>query len=179
MTKTKLVAAGVAIAAVAAIAIGSVQAHQWSPRDHGRYGHHGMMKKAGMHHGDHKGRKGHHGGKWQCDAAKHIDGRLAFVKTELKISSDQEKLWEDFATVARDNAKAAQERCETRKAKWKDAKEKGESKQRPPLPERIDAHMQSLEARLEAQRARANALKPLYEALNDEQKKTADELIRG
>jgi hypothetical protein len=174
MTKTKLVAAAAAIVAVAAI-VGSVQAHQWGgPR------HHGMMQKAGMH-GDwgHRGGKGHHRGKWSCDAAKYIDGRLAFVKTELKITSEQEKLWEDFATVATNNAKAKQERCEAKKAKWKDAKEKGEGKERPPLPERLDARTASLEAKLEAQRARTNALKPLYDALNDEQKKTADELIRG
>jgi hypothetical protein len=130
-------------------------------------------------HGDWRGHGRHHGGKWSCGAAKHIEGRLAFVKTELKITSEQEKLWEDFATVARDNAKASQERCEAKKAKWKDAKEKGEGKERPPLPERLDARTQSLEAKLEAQRARTNALKPLYEALNDEQKKMADELIRA
>ena len=84
MTKTKLVAAAAAIVAVAAI-VGSVQAHQWGgPR------HHGMMQKVGMH-GDwgHRGGRGHHGGKWQCGAAKYIEGRLAFVKTELKITSEQ------------------------------------------------------------------------------------------
>ena len=78
MTKTKIVAAAAAIIAVAAV-IGSVQAHQWGgPR------HHGMMHKASMH-GDWRGhRGGHHGGKWMCGMAKHIDGRLAFLKTELK-----------------------------------------------------------------------------------------------
>ena len=133
MTKTKIVAAAAAIVAVAAV-IGSVQAHQWGgPR------HHGMMHKASMH-GDWRGhRGGHHGGKWMCGMAKHIDGRLAFLKTELKITPEQEKLWEDFATVAKDNATSMQERCEAKKAKWKDAKEKGEGNERPPLPERLDA----------------------------------------
>lgn len=173
MTKTKIVAAAAAIVGVAAV-IGSVQAHQWGgPR------HHGMMHKASMH-GDWRGhRGGHHGGKWMCGMAKHIDGRLAFLKTELKITPEQEKLWEDFATVAKDNATSMQERCEAKKAKWKDAKEKGESKERPPLPERLDARAESLEAKLEALRAKTNAVKPLYDALNNEQKKTADELIRG
>ena len=174
MTKTKIVAAVAAIVAVVAI-VGSVQAHQWGgPR------HHGMMHKASMH-GDwgHKGGRGHHGGKWMCGMAKHIDGRLAFLKTELKITSEQEKLWEDYATVAKTNAKSMQERCDAAKEKWKDAKEKGDAKQRPPLPERLDARTESLEARLEALRAKTNAVKPLYDALNDEQKKTADELIRA
>jgi LTXXQ motif family protein len=173
MTKTKIVAAAAAIVAVAAV-IGSVQAHQWGgPR------HHGMMHKASMH-GDWRGhRGGHYGGKWMCGMAKHIDGRLAFLKTELKITPEQEKLWEDFATVAKDNATSMQERCAAKKAKWKDAKEKGEGKERPPLPERLDARAELLEAKLEALRAKTNAVKPLYDALNDEQKKTADELIRG
>lgn len=170
MTKTKLVAVVAAIVAVAAI--GSVQAHQWGgPR------HHGMMSKVSMH-GGYEGRKGHHGGKWMCGMARHIDGRLAFLKTELAITAEQEKLWEDYATVAKANAKSLQERCDAAKEKWKDAKEKGDAK-RPPLPERLDARAQSLEARLEALRAKTGALKPLYDALNDEQKKTADELIRG
>jgi LTXXQ motif family protein len=137
-----------------------------------------MMHKASMH-GDWRGHNGgHHGGKWMCGVAKHIDGRLAFLKTELKITPEQEKLWEDFATVAKTNATSMEELCEAKKAKWKDAKEKGDA-ERPPLPERLDARAESLKAKLEALRAKTNAVKPLYDALNDEQKKTADELIRG
>jgi hypothetical protein len=173
MKMTNVLAAVAAILALGAIS--TVHAQKWDgPR------HHGMTSKAATH-GDWKGRKGHHG-KSMCGKARYIDGRLAFLKTELKITSEQEQLWGAYESVVRDNAKALQERCDAKKAEWKEKKENrksGETTQRAPLPERLDSREQSLQTRLEALRARNNALKPLYEALNDEQKQTADELIRG
>ena len=38
--------------------------------------------------------------------AKHIEGRLAFLKTELKITDAQLPLWNVFAQAMRDNAMA-------------------------------------------------------------------------
>jgi hypothetical protein len=40
--------------------------------------------------------------------AKHIEGRLAFLKTELKITDAQLPLWNAFAQALRDNATAMQ-----------------------------------------------------------------------
>lgn len=40
-----------------------------------------------------------------CSAmASHIDGRLAYIKAELKIADAQESLWDTYAAAARDNA---------------------------------------------------------------------------
>ena len=40
--------------------------------------------------------------------ASHIDGRLAFLKTELKITDAQLPLWNAFAQAMRDNVSAMQ-----------------------------------------------------------------------
>ena len=47
------------------------------------------------------------------------------------------------------------------------------------LPDRLDQHEQLMAAQLDAVRAMNKALKPLYAALNDDQKKTADQLFWG
>ena len=38
--------------------------------------------------------------------SEHVEGRLAFLKTELKITDAQLPLWNSFAQAVRDNAKA-------------------------------------------------------------------------
>src|SRR5215472_16748746 len=41
--------------------------------------------------------------------AGHVEGRLAFLKTELKITDAQLPLWNNFAEAVRANAKAMQD----------------------------------------------------------------------
>ena len=47
------------------------------------------------------------------------------------------------------------------------------------LPDRLDQHEQLMAAQLDAMRAMNKALKPLYAALSDNQKKAADQLFWG
>jgi len=101
----------------------------------------------------------------------HIEGRLAFLKAELNITPEQEALWNTYASVVRDNAKAMGTRC-TALMGDSGASEKS-------LPDRLDAQEQFVAARLDALRATNKALKPLYQALSDAQKKLADQLIRS
>ena len=49
----------------------------------------------------------------------------------------------------------------------------------PSLPERLDWQEKFLAARLDALRIMRGALTPLYAALSDEQKQTADQLVRA
>ena len=61
----------------------------------------GMMAEGGM-------------GPAMCAAmAGHVDGRLAYLKAELKITEAQEPLWNAYAAAARDNAKDMLARCTT------------------------------------------------------------------
>jgi LTXXQ motif family protein len=101
----------------------------------------------------------------------HIEGRLAFLKAELNITPEQEALWKDYANAVRDNAKTMSGRC-TSLMGDSGASEKS-------LPDRLDAQEQFVAARLDALRATNKALKPLFQALSDAQKKLADQLIRS
>jgi len=107
-----------------------------------------------------------------CNAmASHIEGRLAYIKAELKITEAQGSLWNAYATAARDNANRMATHCTTMMS------ERGASTVS--LPDRLDQHEQFMAAQLDVVRAMNKTLKPLYESLNDGQKKAADQLFWG
>jgi hypothetical protein len=95
---------------------------------------------------------------------QHIEGRLAFVKAELKITSAQEKAWDDFANAVRQaSAKIhAAGGMETMSGMADSATP----------PQIAEQYEKQLSARLEAIRMVRPALESLYANLNDEQKKT-------
>jgi hypothetical protein len=123
-------------------------------------GRHGMMGGMGGGPGSMCGRM-----------TSHIEGRIAFLKAELNITPEQEALWKDYADAMRNNAKTMSGRCTALMG------DSGTSQKS--LPDRLDAQEQFVAARLDALRATNKALKPLYQALSDEQKKLADQLIRS
>jgi hypothetical protein len=100
--------------------------------------------------------------------AQHVEGRIAFLRTELKITDDQLVQWNAFADALRANARRM---TELHGMMGQDAS--------PSAPERLD-HMEKMMAgMLEAARSTKAALAPLYAVLSDEQKKTADTLLQG
>jgi LTXXQ motif family protein len=99
----------------------------------------------------------------------HIDGRLAYLKAELKITDAQESLWDAYAKAARDNAQTMEARCATMMSQG------GPNKLA--LPDRLDLHEQFMAAQLESLRAMNKTLKPLYAALSDKQKQVADHVV--
>jgi hypothetical protein len=107
-----------------------------------------------------------------CTAmAGHIEGRLAYAKAELKITEAQESLWNNYAAAARDSTNTMLARCTTMMSRH--------SGSTASLPDRLDQNEQLMAAQLDAMRATNKALKPLYAALSDDQKKTADQLFWG
>jgi len=107
-----------------------------------------------------------------CTAmAGHIDGRLAYLKAELKITEAEEPLWKSYAAAAHDNSNAMLAHCTTMMS------QRGASKVS--LPDRLDQHEQFMTAQLDALRAMNKALKPLYAAFSDTQKQAADQLFWG
>jgi hypothetical protein len=105
-----------------------------------------------------------------CDVmANHIEGRLAYIKAELKITEPQESLWKAYAAAARDNANAMRAHCSSMMTRGSTVD----------LPDRLDQHEQLMAAQLDAVRAMNKALKPLYAILSNDQKKTADQLFWG
>jgi len=91
--------------------------------------------------------------------ARHVDGRLAFLKAELKITEAQEPLWKVYASAARDNANGMVGRCTTMMG-FKATAEAS-------LPDRLDLHEQFMAAQLDSLRAMNKALKPLYAAFSE------------
>ena len=67
-------------------------------------GHSGMGMMQGM-----GGTRGH--GSMCTAMTSHIEGRLGFLKAEIKITPEQESLWNDYATAVRANAQAMTTRC--------------------------------------------------------------------
>jgi hypothetical protein len=122
----------------------------------------GMM---GSGYGMGPGMMGRGGGPGQREG--YVEGRIAFLKTELKITPDQAKLWDAYADALRASAKtmagmhAAMTTIMTATA----------------LPERLDAVESVMTERLDAFKQTKAAALPLYAALSAEQKATADEIM--
>jgi hypothetical protein len=101
----------------------------------------------------------------------HVEGRLAFLKTELKITDAQLPLWNGVADAIRANAKSMSETMS--------GSMMGSSQTTATLPEKLTLREKMMTAHLEALRRLKTAVDPLYAALSPEQKKTADELLMG
>ncbi|CAO3449590.1 Spy/CpxP family protein refolding chaperone [Azospirillum largimobile] len=110
---------------------------------------------------------GQHGGMGM--PFEHVEGRIAFLKAELRITDAQASPWGTFADTLRANAKAHQAMHEQMTkggmpAAW---------------PDRLTMQQKMLNMRLDAVKALETAARPLYAVLTDEQKKLADKLLTG
>jgi hypothetical protein len=101
-----------------------------------------------------------------------VEGRIAFLRTELKVTNTQANAWNAFADALRTNAKKLGDvRAST-------MSQMGAGQQQSPtLGERLNLQEQWLAARLEGTRAMKSAFTNLYGVLSDDQKKTANELL--
>ena len=98
---------------------------------------------------------------------ERIEGRLAYTKTELKITDAQSAAWNQLADAIRTAAKHHNERMKGIFA----GNERSKT-----LPERVEAQEQFMSVRVEEIKLIKTALKNLYAVLSDEQKKEADEV---
>ena len=99
-----------------------------------------------------------------------LEGRIAFLRTELKITDGQNAVWNAFAEALRANAKGLGEVRSSLMAAMA-----GPGQQS--LVERFDLQEKWLAARLNGARAIKAALANLIGALSDDQRKAADELL--
>lgn len=97
-----------------------------------------------------------------------VEGRIAFLHAEMKITDAQAKPWDAFAAALRDNAKRL---GQVRAAVG------GHAASPSSLEQRLANQELWLSARLEGVREIKAAFAPLYGTLSDEQQKTADELL--
>lgn len=104
---------------------------------------------------------------------EHIDGRIGFFKTELKITAAQQKLWDAFADALRANAHPMADMMTAMQGGMMSSQTGAPQA----LPQRVEAHERMLATRLEALHQLTTALEPLYAVLDDKQKQTADKLL--
>ena len=102
----------------------------------------------------------------------HVEGRIAFLRTELKITEAQASAWNAFADAMRTNAKKL---GEVRASMM--AQPSAGQQQAPTMAERLDLQERWLLARLEGTRTIKSTFTNLYGTLSDDQKKTANELL--
>lgn len=105
----------------------------------------------------------------QMMAPERIEGRIAFLKTELKITAAQEPLWSALAEALRANARTM--------SSTQGMMMGGQGAASQTLPQRIEGHERALSGHLDALRQLKAAMQPLYAALDAAQKQTADQLL--
>src|SRR6516225_2685909 len=102
--------------------------------------------------------------------AEHIEGRLAFIKAELKITDAQAQQWNAFAEAVRGNSGSM---AEMRKSMM------GGQGAPATLPERLAREDKLVTAHLAALKKTEEAVARLYGMLTDDQKKVADTIVVG
>jgi hypothetical protein len=128
----------------------------------------GMMQdRSGMHRRrmmgmEGMGMMGQMQGRMAGAAIDHVEGHIAFLKAELKITAAQNKAWDEYAAALRANAKQLNEL----------AAELAKAPAAASPVERLTLQEKTLAARLEIARRTKPALIALDAALSDEQKKS-------
>jgi hypothetical protein len=97
-----------------------------------------------------------------------LDGRLAFLKAELKITDAQSAAWNKLSDAIKVSAKSMASRMKSVFS----ADEKAKT-----LPQRLAVHEEFMAARLEEIKSVNAAFKLLYAELSEAQKKEADTLV--
>jgi len=107
------------------------------------------------------------------DRADLLDARIAALKTGLKLTPEQEKNWQPLEDEIRAEAKARAERF----AQWRE--KRGDGEERGDLLERLQRRSERMTERAAELQKLIGAAKPLYESLDDGQKRRFAELMRA
>jgi hypothetical protein len=97
-------------------------------------------------------------------APEHVEGRIAFLRAELKVTEAQQPLWEAVTAALRENARGSAGMMQQEQ----DAQG---------LPTSLERREKLLSARLEAIRQLRAAVEPFYASLDEDQKAAADNLL--
>lgn len=124
---------------------------------------------SGMNHG---GSGGGMGGMMQhmlCGFTEHLDGRLAYMKAELKLTDSQTGAWSNFADAWRELAQKANAKCASMDDRMDHAK--------PHVLHKLDMMESHMSTHLDIIRAQRAAIETLFNALSEDQKKVAGEVL--
>src|SRR3984957_3589655 len=118
-----------------------------------------------------------HGGRFSPeDRAAFLDARIAALKAGLQLNAEQEKNWSPLESAMRDLAKQRAERF----AAWKERRDDNQDGDAEVSPiDRLARTSERLSARAADLEKLAAAAKPLYDSLDDGQKRRFAVLFRG
>ncbi len=102
------------------------------------------------------------------DPTRHLEGRIAFMKAELKITDAQNAQWDKVAQAMRQNAQSMKLTMDDMRA------HRGQPEN---ASDQIVQRARVSQARAVESQRFADAFKPLYDSLNADQKKQADDLF--
>jgi hypothetical protein len=101
-------------------------------------------------------------------ASRHIEGRIAYLKAELKITDAQAPQFEHVAQALRQNAQSMDQTMQQMR---------GNRDQPKTAVQQLEARTQFAALRAQDSQRFLDAFKPLYASLSDDQKKAADEML--
>jgi LTXXQ motif family protein len=101
---------------------------------------------------------------------RHIEGRIAYMKAELKITPQQGAAWNKVAQAMRDNARDADALI----AQLRSQRQPG---QKPNAIQQLEAHSRFAALRAQADERLLAAFRPLYVSFSPEQQQAADQLF--
>ncbi len=104
-----------------------------------------------------------------CGFTEHLEGRLAYLKAELKLTDQQITAWNNFADAWRAAAQKANAKCASTDERPDNAK--------PAVLQKLDKMENHMVDHLDIVRAQKAAIEPLFTALSDEQKKIASDTL--
>ena len=110
------------------------------------------------------------------DRAAFLDARIAALKAGLELNADQENYWPPFESAMRDLAKER----EARFAAWRQSRDEGADEGQDVNPiDRLTQASERLSARAAELQKLAAAAKPLYDSLDESQKRRFAVLFHG
>jgi hypothetical protein len=112
--------------------------------------------------------------KMNCGFAEHLDGRLAYLKAELKLTDSQQAAWTSFTTAYSAAAQTALQKCAAL-----DAAASGEHAKHSGVLGHLTMVERHMTDHLEVVRALKAAIEPLFATLTEEQKKAAEQAMSG
>lgn len=102
------------------------------------------------------------------------DGRIAMIKGALKLNDQQLKLWAPVEEQMRSSFTARQQARSDRRERG----QQGAKTERPSLPDRLDRASKRMADRAERMKSYAEAIRPFYASLTDDQKAVAGVVLR-
>ena len=112
--------------------------------------------------------------KMTCGFAEHLDGRLAYLKAELKLTDAQQAAWTSFTDAYRAAAQTALQKCAAL-----DAAASGDHAKHHGVLGHLTMSERHMTDHLEVVRALKAAIEPLFATLTEEQKKAAEQAMSG